>query len=171
MGMSKAKDAVCEEIERLGNVKMSVAEREVLAKAPIDVLHWVRNFADRVFERGYTQGRARGMRKDGPLPEVRRRRDQARQNVALMIDDKDKRIAELTHQRDVIAREIAEAAVRLGIVVDGVPLTGPQVILLVRDVAEAARRGMALSKSVEALAEAGEGYASARQLWRALEGE
>lgn len=66
----------------------------------------------------------------------------------------DTRIAELTHQRDTLAREIAEAAQRLGGYNGEVPLTGPQVMLLLKDMEEQARNGIALRKSMEAIVEA-----------------
>lgn len=78
------------------------------------------------------------------------------------------RIAQLTEERNTFTREIAEAAQRLGIYNGEVPLTGSQVLLLLKDMEEQARNGIALRKSIEALAESGEGYASARELRRAL---
>jgi len=59
------------------------------------------------------------------------------------LDARDAEIAQLhrcRHERDVLATEIVEAATKAGGVDPSIPLTGPQVVLLVRDMgAEIAR--------------------------------
>ncbi len=52
-----------------------------------------------------------------------------------MTIDKDTRIVELTHQRNMLAEEIGKAAVAAGLIDGTQPLTGAQVIRLVRDMA------------------------------------
>lgn len=40
----------------------------------------------------------------------------------------------LKHERDCLAKAIGDAAVEIGIVKDGAPLSGPQLLLLMKDI-------------------------------------
>ncbi len=62
-------------------------------------------------------------------------KDTYRDVEVLLPGDKDARIAELTHQRTVLAEEIVKAAVATSLIDGAQPLTGPQVIMLMRDMA------------------------------------
>lgn len=54
-------------------------------------------------------------------------------------------IDDLIHQRSLFANAIGEGAVRLGIIAEGTPLTGPQVLLVLDDIIQCAQQTLFLS--------------------------
>jgi hypothetical protein len=56
MTISRGKLDACKEIDRRGGVLLTTEEHERLARVPVDVIRWIGDFAERVFERGHAHG-------------------------------------------------------------------------------------------------------------------